>query len=264
MGVMLPRVSLFPSDQCLVCFQLASSSARGIALCQDRTTTEIIILGLLGFSNTTLPPRHFFFPFTLHPATPCSSLTEELRYLVQFDGLLNCEYASAPDSCLAQSEMWWMGRRARGTYGNDRAWKEREILYASVSPTLTTRWLLSLFPMRLVADTRPACLFQSDQSISVSTHKVHWFPFGLRRDNSSRNGKCCLWKSFVLIRITEGWTHWYAFVMLVSDICPWSVSTSSAGHRGELGGARVTATKDQDWQSGSVLVMEWQPSIISQ
>lgn len=43
--------------------------------------------------------------FASHPSTPCSSLTEELLYLVQFDGLLNCEYASAPDSCLAQSEM---------------------------------------------------------------------------------------------------------------------------------------------------------------
>ena len=52
--------------------------------------------------------------FASHPDNPCFDLTEELLYLVQFDGLLNCEYASAPDSCLAQSEMWWMGRRARG------------------------------------------------------------------------------------------------------------------------------------------------------
>lgn len=78
--------------------------------------------------------------FDSHSSIPCSSTSEELLYLVQFDGLLNCEYASAPDSCLAQSEMWWMGRRARGTYGNDQAWKEREILCAFVSSTpLTTQ-----------------------------------------------------------------------------------------------------------------------------
>lgn len=43
--------------------------------------------------------------FASHLSTPWPSLTEELLYLVQFDGLLNCEYASASDSCLAQSEM---------------------------------------------------------------------------------------------------------------------------------------------------------------
>lgn len=35
----------------------------------------------------------------------CPSVTEELLYLEQFDGLLNCEYVSTPDSCLALSEM---------------------------------------------------------------------------------------------------------------------------------------------------------------
>lgn len=101
---------------------------------------------------------------TPHPSTPFSSLTEELLYLVQFDGLLNCEYASAPDSCLAQSEMWWMGRRARGTYGNDRAWKERQIRWAFVSlnpwphkaisfpfPISARNWTISavFFPMNI-------------------------------------------------------------------------------------------------------------------
>lgn len=92
-------------------------------LCHGRVKVGRVHPTQPGLLDTScLPPRH-----------PCSSLTEELLYLVQFDGLLNCEYAPAPDSCLAQSEMWWMGRRARRTYGNDQAWKEREILCAFVS-----------------------------------------------------------------------------------------------------------------------------------
>lgn len=43
----------------------------------------------------------------LPPITPplCPSVAEELLYLEQFDGLLNCECVSTLDSCLALSEM---------------------------------------------------------------------------------------------------------------------------------------------------------------
>lgn len=43
----------------------------------------------------------------LPPITPpfCPSVTEELLYLEQFDGLLSCECVSTLDSCLALSEM---------------------------------------------------------------------------------------------------------------------------------------------------------------